>query len=102
MLTFHERKEQRRIENQATYGLKLVTCGACSGSGYYDNTGSPACGWCGGSGKTRESREPLRLIEPPSWREKLAIENQRKSIGKERKKRLKNQNKRELLIKRLG
>ena len=32
---------------------KLKKCGACSGSGYYDNTGSPKCGACHGLGIER-------------------------------------------------
>ena len=33
------------------FGHRLCDCGACSGSGYYDNDGSPDCGCCEGSGK---------------------------------------------------
>lgn len=36
------------------YKKKLVTCWACSGSGYYDHGGSPLCGACDGTGKVRE------------------------------------------------
>jgi len=32
---------------------KLRKCSACSGSGYYDNDGSPKCGACDGSGRER-------------------------------------------------
>lgn len=35
------------------FGWRLEKCGACSGSGYYDNTGSPKCGACEGTGRTR-------------------------------------------------
>ena len=43
-------------------------CGACSGSGYYDDTGSPACGACEGKGH----------VEPDSyeWESKLAQANE--------------------------
>jgi len=39
---------------------KLKKCGACSGSGYYDNTGSPKCGACHGLGVER-TKMPYRL-----------------------------------------
>jgi DnaJ-class molecular chaperone len=51
---YQERKEERRKRFAAEYGKKLVTCTACSGSGYYDNHGSPRCGGCNGTGKVRE------------------------------------------------
>ena len=46
------------------YKNKLETCSACSGSGYYDTTDSPACGACGGTGKEREwsSKSPENYI----------------------------------------
>jgi hypothetical protein len=36
------------------YGHVKTICGACSGSGYYDNTGSPPCGCCEGTKYTKE------------------------------------------------
>jgi len=39
---------------------KLKKCGACNGSGYYDNTGSPKCGACNGLGIERK-KMPYRL-----------------------------------------
>lgn len=33
-----------------------MKCYACNGSGYYDNTGSPKCGSCGGTGKREEKK----------------------------------------------
>ena len=39
---------------------KIKTCSACSGSGYYDNTGSPKCGACHGLGIER-GKLPYRL-----------------------------------------
>jgi hypothetical protein len=33
------------------YGWRTKECSACSGSGYYDDTGSPKCGACDGTGK---------------------------------------------------
>lgn len=55
MSTWLERKQERR-EHYAKYvhGWKLVKCIACNGSGRYDNTGSPKCGCCDGTGKVRE------------------------------------------------
>lgn len=45
------RKEERRKNFAKKAGIKMITCTACSGSGYYDNHGSPKCGCCGGRGK---------------------------------------------------
>ena len=53
-MTFHERKKERTEYYQKyVYGWKLKDCSACSGSGYYDDTGSPKCGGCDGTGKER-------------------------------------------------
>ncbi len=30
-----------------------IQCSACSGSGYYDHSGSPRCGSCRGSGEVK-------------------------------------------------
>lgn len=54
--TWETRKAERKKEFEAKQGLKLVTCTACSGSGHYDNDGSPPCGCCNGTGKMRETR----------------------------------------------
>ena len=35
---------------QAVTCRTRIVCAACSGSGYYDITGSPPCGACGGTG----------------------------------------------------
>lgn len=50
------RNKAYRAENyyNYTYGWKTVRCGACSGSGRYDNTGSPQCCCCDGTGKERK------------------------------------------------
>lgn len=45
------RKNRRTQEFNRRCGVKQVTCGACSGSGYYDDTGSPKCSACSGTGK---------------------------------------------------
>ncbi len=55
MSTFLERKAERIAHfEQYVRGWKLVKCTACNGSGYYDNDGSPDCGCCDGTGKTRQ------------------------------------------------
>ena len=55
---FRERKVARTdYYERFVHGWKLRNCGACAGSGYYDNTGSPPCGCCGGSGKERYKAE---------------------------------------------
>jgi len=33
--------------------FSLRECGACAGSGYYDDTGSPKCWGCAGTGKEK-------------------------------------------------
>jgi hypothetical protein len=49
----YSKRKMLRIEAfNKTHGVKKVTCAACSGSGYYDNNGSPKCGSCNGLGKT--------------------------------------------------
>lgn len=58
--TWIERKRQRSIDYWRSHGVGMHTCTACSGSGYYDNHGSPACSGCGGTGKTRGR---LRSVE---------------------------------------
>lgn len=35
-----------------------MKCYACNGSGYYDNTGSPKCSSCGGTGKRKKQMKP--------------------------------------------
>jgi len=56
--------QARKAERKAWYekyvkGWKLRPCSACSGSGYYDDTGSPKCGACDGTGKERyKPQEP--------------------------------------------
>jgi len=54
MSDFHTRKQARK-EYYEKYikGWKKVKCGACNGSGYYDNNGSPKCSNCNGTGKER-------------------------------------------------
>lgn len=43
------RRTREYLKN--SFGWKLRTCTACSGSGYYDHNGSPKCGSCEGSGR---------------------------------------------------
>jgi DnaJ-class molecular chaperone len=52
MCTFHERKAARKeYYEKFVKGWKLRDCTSCSGTGIYDNTGSPPCGACEGTGK---------------------------------------------------
>lgn len=63
--TFHARKAERtEYFEKFVKGWKLVTCGSCNGSGYYDNTDKhgriPFCGSCEGTGKNRVSPEEYK------------------------------------------
>lgn len=50
--TWLERKAARKAYyEQHVYKVKQRKCTACNGSGVYDNTGSPKCGGCDGTGK---------------------------------------------------
>lgn len=54
--TFHERKAERiAVFEKYVRGWRLITCTACSGSGYYDAAGSPPCSGCDGTGRMRVS-----------------------------------------------
>jgi DnaJ-class molecular chaperone len=49
---FRLRKRQRtEYYFKYIYKVKKYICGACNGSGKYDNAGSPNCGACYGQGK---------------------------------------------------
>lgn len=59
MSDYHERKKHRTEHFfKYVHGNKLVSCGACNGSGYYDNTDrhgrTPKCSSCNGTGKERQ------------------------------------------------
>ena len=77
------KEKQKRIEhfNKYIFGWRLHRCGACSGTGYYDHTGSPPCGACEGTGKTRYKsaraklgdmrfymKNPMKISDVKSWR----------------------------------
>ena len=52
-MSFLSRKTERTKHYfDSVYKHKLQICTACSGSGRYDNDGSPNCGCCDGTGKT--------------------------------------------------
>ena len=53
---YHARKRERTRRHQALHGVKEEPCVACNGSGHYDDTGSPPCSSCGGTGKVRRPR----------------------------------------------
>lgn len=58
MSDFHKRKAERtKYYKEHIEGWRLRPCSACSGSGYYDNTGSPKCSSCSGTGKERYKHE---------------------------------------------
>jgi DnaJ-class molecular chaperone len=83
MSNFHERKAERTKKYNENHGRKLIKCGACNGSGIYDNIGTPPCGFCGGLGKVRESLSTF--LKPIHWRDKLKRENEIKAIKREKK-----------------
>jgi len=58
---YRARKAERVARHKALHGLKMETCTACSGSGVYDIHGSPTCGCCNGTGKTRQRRAAPNL-----------------------------------------
>jgi hypothetical protein len=57
-------KRCRQIVHDLQRGYLKIrhTCAACSGSGYYDNEGSPMCSSCGGTGKNYESKTSPRTM----------------------------------------
>lgn len=46
-------QEQKEMIKALQEKEQKVVCGACNGSGYYDDKGSPKCGACGGLGSVR-------------------------------------------------
>ncbi len=52
------------------FGFKLDYCIACNGSGYYDDTDSPDCASCSGSGKEANPTLKARLINDLFEKEK--------------------------------
>jgi hypothetical protein len=62
--TWYEDKLRRSIDFYRTFCIQACTCAACSGSGVYDDHGSPACGACDGTGRTRDTpRTPTEATE---------------------------------------
>ncbi len=72
MSNYEERKAQRTAEHRRNHGRKLVTCGACAGTGVYDHNGSPPCSSCDGTGKMREPA-PYPVAPPMPWRDALKL-----------------------------
>ena len=77
--TWHERKRERSISYWRNHEVKLQACTACSGSGYYDSFGSPACASCDGTWRTRmalnnaESAEPSIQSVERRWRNPIEV-----------------------------
>jgi len=62
-MSYKDRKDIRRIHYEKFVGWKERKCGACSGSGYYDDNGSPKCGSCSGTGKEKYKPELEKIKE---------------------------------------
>lgn len=79
--TWQERKRERSIKYWRRHGVGEETCTACSGSGYYDHNGSPACGGCEGTGRRRGRLNPedeaVRAIESIAREQRNLIEMRR-------------------------
>lgn len=73
--TWYEDKRSRSIDFYRTFCIPTCTCAACSGSGVYDNHGSPACGACAGTGTVRgyprSVEEAAAILDNPSLRHDL-------------------------------
>jgi hypothetical protein len=83
---FHDRKAARKAYfEKCVKGWKLIPCGACNGSGKYDNQirrhgkwVQPDCSSCDGTGNERVSPESYqRTVEmykrlyPETWKEEI-------------------------------
>jgi len=79
--TWQERKRERTISYWRNHKVKLRTCIACGGSGYYDSFGSPACASCDGTGRIRMPLNSTESAEA-SIRD---VEQQRKDLTEARK-----------------
>lgn len=79
--TWYQDKHERTVGFYRTFCVPACTCAACSGSGVYDDHGSPACGACEGTGRTRgHSRsvaEAVALMNDPSLRQSVRRERDR-------------------------
>ncbi len=61
-MNFNERKRIRSERfNKYVFGWKQRNCTACSGSGRYDDNGSPRCSACNGTGKEKYRDESLQV-----------------------------------------
>lgn len=62
-----DKKVRTEYYNNYIKGWKMISCSACSGSGYYDNNGSPKCGGCDGQGKVKVSpdhyKEHIKMLK---------------------------------------
>lgn len=57
-----------------------MDCIACNGSGHYDNTGSPKCSSCGGTGKKKGTRD-ISHISDKELNEELARRKKEAAIA---------------------
>jgi len=65
-MSWKSRKEERKVNyDKYVKGWKEVNCTACSGSGYYDNNGSPKCSSCNGTGRMKVSPEDYYFYSQP-------------------------------------
>lgn len=75
--TWYEDKLRRLIDFYRTFCIPACTCAACSGSGVYDDHGSPACGACDGTGRTRDyprtATEATELMNDAALRESIRL-----------------------------
>jgi DnaJ-class molecular chaperone with C-terminal Zn finger domain len=79
--TWHGRKLQRSIDYWRRWGVRMVECTACSGSGAHDSRGGPACDACGGSGRRRDAlnsvESAVRSVESDARRKRNLVEMRR-------------------------
>lgn len=79
--TWYEDKHDRTVAFYRTFCVPACTCAACSGSGVYDDQGSPACGACGGTGRARgyprSASEAVALMNDPSLQRSARLERDR-------------------------
>lgn len=75
--SWYEDKHRRSLTFHRNFCVPTCDCTACSGSGVYDDDGSPACGSCGGSGRMRDCprsvAEATELMHDPTLRDAVRL-----------------------------